>query len=156
MVTPLSKLITIENLPLLSKFRGALVGAVVGDCLGAYYENEKVVNLQSLTTFISGLSSENGQLTYYRSLIIATFEIRKGQGANKKYRGITLLNQHRSIGRSLYRALFPLSVDPLIPFWRSSLAFSVRRSSVVSAVGRVSACLHGRHGNGSFGGDVSH
>ena len=43
--------------PHLSKYCGALVGAVVGDCLGAHFEGEYVVYVSTLLDHFAGLDS---------------------------------------------------------------------------------------------------
>ena len=40
---------------LLGRFRGALVGAVVGDCLGAHFENAWNVDVQQVVDFFARL-----------------------------------------------------------------------------------------------------
>jgi len=42
-----------------SKFRGCLVGALVGDCLGAVYEGDQVVSKTVLNRFFTGLKDSN-------------------------------------------------------------------------------------------------
>ena len=42
----------------LSRFRGALIGAVVGDCLGAHFENQDNVKVEDVTSFFARLTDQ--------------------------------------------------------------------------------------------------
>ena len=44
--------------PLLAKFQGALVGAVIGDCLGALFELSPTVSLESVLEIIDGVTEK--------------------------------------------------------------------------------------------------
>ena len=47
----------VHKASLLSKFKGAFVGAVVGDCLGAYFEGEWHVKVQGVINFFENLKT---------------------------------------------------------------------------------------------------
>jgi len=51
--------------PRLSKYCGALVGAVVGDCLGAYFECKRHVKVDELLNHFAALDS--GTKIYHNS-----------------------------------------------------------------------------------------
>ena len=58
----------VHKISLLSKFKGALVGAVVGDCLGAPFEASWDVKLEAVKRFFSqlqsrGISTSHGQIS---------------------------------------------------------------------------------------------
>ena len=50
----------VHKASLLSKFKGALVGAVVGDCLGAPFEASWDVQLDGVKRFFSKLQKRQG------------------------------------------------------------------------------------------------
>ena len=52
----------VHKISLLSKFKGALVGAVVGDCLGAPFEASWDVKLEAVKRFFSQLQSTGTNL----------------------------------------------------------------------------------------------
>ena len=45
----------VEKTALRSKFAGAMVGAVVGDCLGAHFEGDWNVNVEEMLIFFGKL-----------------------------------------------------------------------------------------------------
>ncbi|KAK2149542.1 hypothetical protein LSH36_447g02035 [Paralvinella palmiformis] len=55
----------IRNVSLLSKFKGAMVGAVIGDCIGAGFEGELYVELQDVLSLVEKIEKkEVKQLGY--------------------------------------------------------------------------------------------
>ncbi|XP_071992927.1 ADP-ribosylhydrolase ARH3 isoform X2 [Engystomops pustulosus] len=46
---------------LLSRFRGALLGALLGDCMGAVFETRGSVHVRSVLSFLRGLEKDNGK-----------------------------------------------------------------------------------------------
>ncbi len=47
----------VHKASLLSRFKGAFVGAVVGDCLGAYFEGEWHVKVEGVINFFENLKT---------------------------------------------------------------------------------------------------
>jgi ADP-ribosylglycohydrolase len=55
--------------PQLPKYRGALVGAVVGDCLGAYFESMRCVTVEMILNHFASL--DTGTKIFHSTYIIA-------------------------------------------------------------------------------------
>ena len=50
----------VRNVSLLSKFKGAMVGAVIGDCIGARFEGNYRVELAEVLGLVQQIENKEG------------------------------------------------------------------------------------------------
>jgi poly(ADP-ribose) glycohydrolase ARH3 len=63
----------IDTISLASKFRGCLVGGLLGDCLGAPYEGDTVTSKTVLQQYFDKLEGPYFKCTYIYSIIFRLF-----------------------------------------------------------------------------------